>query len=52
MLGKSVPKNKDNDLTFFQVGENCPYKRHTEALLSAKGDTVEIRGPHGIYTKQ
>ena len=34
----------------FKVGENC--NRYTEALLSAEGDTVEIRGPHGIYTKQ
>ena len=38
-----------------QVGKNCPYydDGYTEALLTAKGDTIEIEGPfHEIYVKQ
>merc|ERR1711936_1445122 len=31
----------------FKVGDNCLYKKdgYTEALLSARGDSIEIKGP-------
>merc|ERR1712055_552788 len=37
----------------FKVGDNCLYKKdgYTEALLSAKGDSIEIEGPSGMFTK-
>ena len=40
-------------LPWLQVGEDCPYVKHgyTEAQLYLK-DNIEIRGPHGMYTKQ
>merc|ERR1711934_1246767 len=37
----------------FKVGDNCLYKKdgYTEALLSARGDSIEIKGPDGMFTK-
>ena len=40
----------------FKVGENSPYNTeehgYTEARLFVKNTTTEIKGPHGMYTKQ
>merc|ERR1711934_124680 len=39
----------------FKVGDKCLYKKdgYTEALLSARGDSIEIEGPEGsMFTKE
>merc|ERR1712055_271032 len=38
----------------FEVGDKCLYKKdgYTEALLSARGDSIEIKGPSGMFTKE
>merc|ERR1719222_1836629 len=38
----------------FEVGDNCLYKKdgYTEALLYAKGDSITIEGPGGLFTKE
>jgi len=39
----------------FKVGDKCRYKKdgYTEALLSARGDSIEIEGPEGsMFTKE
>merc|ERR1712055_575262 len=38
----------------FKVGDKCLYKKdgYTEALLSARGDSIEIKGPSGMFTKE
>jgi len=49
-----IQPKESSGVVIFQVGDNCLYKKdgYTEAKLSFKEDTIEIDGPHGVFTKE